>query len=134
MNLFPNMRVNGNPSAADLAKTTVPNDEVEQHTHGPFGTHPHGKPSFTPAEIEYLQQRGWHPDTIHGIVYDSKGSEIPPLLVGSALQQARAEGELGPASSEPGNGGVTKGVSGPWETAPVVRFLDLTGRWNSGPR
>jgi len=129
--MFYGTRVNGNPSAADLAKaalskTAVPNGEVEEHTHGPFGTHPHGKPSFTPAEIEYLQQRGWHPDTLHGNVFDSKGGEISPLVVGSALRQAREDGLLGPASGEQGNGGVTKGVSGPGEAAPVVRHLDLS--------
>ena len=124
-------RVNGNPSAADLAKADTSTEHVEHHSHGPLGEHSHGTPSFTPAEIAFLEQRGWHPDTLHGVVYDSKGGEVPPLVVGSALQQARRDEKLAPASKD---GDVRKGVSGPGEAVLVVKYLNLSGGWNSGPR
>ena len=130
MNPFLNMRVNGQPSPADLAKAAA-TENVEHHSHGPLGNHSHGTPSFTPAEIAFLEQRGWHPDTVHGVVYDSKGGEVPPLVVGSALQQARRDGRLGAVS---GDGDVAKCFSGPGEAAPLVQRLDLSGGWTSGQR
>ena len=128
--MFYGTRVNGAPSPADIARAQLakaaPTDDVEEHTHGPFGRHPHGTPSFTPAEIAFLQQRGWHVDTLHDKVYDSKGGEIPPLVVGSALQQARHDGRLEPTAGNSGDSGVAKCVSGPGEAAPVVAYLDMS--------
>ena len=139
MTLFLNMSVNGAPSPADLvkaaiAKTAVPSDGVGDHQHDNFPLHGHGDPSLTDAQVQYLKQRGYHVDRHHNAVLDHKGGEVPPSVVGAMLLQARVDGASGPASGDPGNGDVTKGVSGPGEAAPVVRYLDLSGRWNSGTR
>ena len=138
MSFFANMSVNGNPSAADLAKaalakTAVPSDGQGDHQHDNFTRHGHGDPSLTDAQVAYLEQRGYHVDRHHNVVLDHKGGQVPPSVVGAMLRQAQEGGPLGQASSEPGNGGVTKGVSGPGETAPVVRHLDLREQsWFNG--
>ena len=132
MSYFANMSVNGNPSAADvakaaLAKTAVPSDGVGDHQHDNFPLHGHGEPSLTDAQVAYLEQRGYHCDRHHNAVLDHKGGEVPPSVVGAMLLQARDEGSLGAASGD----GVTKGVSGAGESAPVVRYLDLRGGYES---
>jgi hypothetical protein len=119
------MRVNGQPSPAELAKYATISDGRGPHEHDGSGLHEHGEPSFTDAEVKVLEARGWHINRHHGTVFGADGGEMPPLLVATALQAAHREGLLKPDTSDAGESAVSKGVSGPVEAGPVVRHLDL---------
>ncbi len=112
------------PAPSELVKYPTISDGVGPHSHDGVGPHEHGDPSFTDAEVKFMESRGWHIDRHHGIVYGSDGGVMPPLLVGTALQAARREGLL-PKPSDKGDTAVAKIVSGPNEAAPVVDHLDL---------
>ena len=127
------MSYRGRPSADDLAKGTA-SDGKGPHRHpGCPHEHEHGEPSFTDAEAEYLQAQGLHVDRHHGVVSDWKGGALAPLIVGSMLSEACANGAL---KAEKGRhegvsgadyGSVGQAVSGPGEMAPAVQHLDLRG-------
>ncbi len=118
---FQNMTVSG---AGDIAKGSVM-DGVGSHQHGNWGEHTHGDPSFTDAEVAFMESKGNHVDRYHGLVYSSTGGLWTPLHVAAMLQEARREGQLKPRPPEPGDSAVTKGASKPGESAPVVGHLDL---------
>ena len=119
------MRINGQPSPADLAKTATISDGVGPHEHDGSGPHEHGAPSFTDAQVKILEAPGWHVDRHHTKVYDAKGGEVTPLHVGAALQEAGQEDTTKVASTVSGEIVVTKAVSGAGESPPVLRHLDL---------
>jgi hypothetical protein len=130
---FPNMRINGLPSPADLAKHGIPSDGVGPHDHTGFGPHEHGAPSYTDEQVAFLEQRGYHCDRHHNQVLDGDGDVVPPGLIGPLLLDAKEQGILKAAmgvntmmttgSCEPPTEPLA--VSGPGEPAPVVQRLDL---------
>jgi hypothetical protein len=81
-------RVNGLPSPNDLGKA-LSSDGIGQHSHGQFGMHEHGEPTFSDAEVAMLEARGLHVDNHHGRVYDATGFLLSPGTVGSMLSEAR---------------------------------------------
>lgn len=118
-----NMSVNGEPSPAEVSKSAT--DGVGSHSHGQFGPHSHGEPSFTDDEVAYMESKGNHVDRFHGLVYGPNGGLWTPLHVAAMLREAHREAKVKPETSEPGEGTVAKSVSGVREPLPVVQHLDL---------
>ena len=112
------------PAPSELVKAAAAGDGVGTHRHGPFGEHQHGEPKYTDAEVQYMERKGNHVDRYHGLVYSATGGLWTPLHVANLLREARSEGQLKPLASEDGTS-VSKGVSGPNESLPVVRHIDL---------
>ena len=94
VNPFLNMRLNRQPSPADLAKYGVPSDGQGAHEHSGFGPHGHGEPSYTDEQVAFLEQRGYHCDRHHNQVLDGDGDVVPPGIIGPLLLDARQQGIL----------------------------------------
>jgi hypothetical protein len=130
-------RVNGNPSANDLAKAAI-SDGLGPHTHDGSGPHEHGEPTFTDDEATFLASQGLHVDRHHGRVSDEDGFRLSPPTVSSMLATAREDGllkivagpvEMTKVSSPVVAGGTAPGEGSPPESgSPVVQHLDLRGR------
>jgi hypothetical protein len=130
---------NGESSPNQRAKAMV-RDGVGPHEHGAFGPHEHGPPSYTDAEVAFLQERGCHIDCSHGLVYGPTGARMAPANIGTMLAEARHTGTLTGAggqmvgmvdkvvSGAVAVGGIAPGEAGSaMGTGPVVRHLDLRG-------
>ncbi len=111
------MCINGLPSPSDLTKGGVPSNGVGPHSHGEMPKHSHGEPTFTDAQVAFLEQRGYHCDRHHGVVLDADGSEVPPGIIGPLLLNAKQEGILKVATSE--NGMMTTGACETGTNLPV---------------
>lgn len=123
------MRYGGQPSANDIAKA-LGSDGIGPHEHGKFGPHQHGKPSLADDAVEYLQEKGYHIDRHHGLVYNKYGSPMTTANVAAILSHARSKGLVkGQAGSPVGashtGGAVSGAVSGPSESGATVQYLDL---------
>jgi hypothetical protein len=117
------MRINGRPSLADLAKTAAA-ESTGSHSHGDYGEHDHGPPSYTDEQVAFLESKGYHVDRAEGAVYSSDGSRETSLHVASLLHVAHEKGmlkALSPAEENP----FLKGASEPGAATPVVQHLDL---------
>jgi hypothetical protein len=119
------MSINGQPSPSELVKAAAAGDGIGTHSHGNWGEHQHGPPSFTDAEVAYMESKGNHVDRYHGLVYSATGGLWTPLHVANMLREARRQGALEPPPAAPADDAIEKGVSGPGENSPVVRHLDL---------
>ena len=106
------------------------------HSHGEMPEHSHGTPSYTDAQVAFLEQRGYHCDRHHSQVLDGDGDVVPPGLIGPLLLDAKQQGILKAAMGE--DDMMTTGacqpptkspsVSGPGEAPPVVQHFDLRQR------
>ena len=107
---------------------------LSTHEHGDFGPHQHGEPSFTDAEVAYLEGHGYHVDRDHGQVYAFNGRHVPPLIVSRVLAAGRSQGVVkgGSAIAEAvakASGGRSTTAAPPAsaseEAQQVVQVLDL---------
>lgn len=124
--------MNGQPSPGDIAKLGAAGDGVGEHEHGGTTPHGHGEPSFSDAEVELLESRGLHVDRFHGVVYSPSGTEETPLHIAAVLHEARERGvlkvglvDIGSSATPMVAEGDGRLASGPGESAPVVKHLDL---------
>jgi hypothetical protein len=89
----------GEPSPADLAKAI--SNGLGMHEHDGLPAHPHGDPSFTDEEVDYLARKGYHVDRHHGVVYGFTNRPVSPANVATILRQGRHRARYS-ATGKPG--------------------------------